>query len=162
METEIKLDKTYKTNFKLSGVDLFLTLFLFSFIIIFSVLGLSFISFIISILFFFKAYRIFLKFKNTPAFFKIKKSKSGSDFELFFYDSNKKLIVSDLLGFFIFFKGSNKIFEISHNKLRKNLLLVSDVNIRLFYQFLIDNNIKVKKFKKNYKFWEIVELILMK
>ena len=29
------------------------------------------------------------------------------------------------------------------------------------YQFLKENNIEIKKPKKTYKFWEIVELILM-
>jgi hypothetical protein len=161
MEIKIEIDKTYKTNFKVYRTDLFFMIFLFSLIILFSGLGFTTISFITTVLFFFRAFRIFLKFKNSPAYFKINLSNSNSDFEISFYDSNKQLIINDLLKSFIFYNKRSKIFEVSHDKLKKNLLLILNLDTNLMYQFLKENNIEIKKPKKTYKFWEIVELILM-
>ena len=157
----MELDKLYQLNVKVSRLKLFFSSLILLLIILFSFLGLTFISFILSILFFFRVYRVILKFKRKPAFFKIKKNETNNSNEISFYDSKQKLLIHDLLTNFIFYKKRNKIFEIEHMKLRKNICLTLEGNTNMIYNFVVKENLKMKNPRRIGSFWEIVELIFM-
>ena len=157
----MELDKLYQLDVKVSKLKIFFLSLILLLIILFSFLGLTFISFILSVLFFFRIYRIILKFKKSPNYFKIKKDESSNGYEISFFDSKQQFLINDLLDNFIFYEKRNKIFEIEHIKLKKNLCLILEGNSKKVYSFLLEENIKMKKPRRVGNFWEVIELIFM-
>lgn len=157
----MELNKLYELNEKKSKLNSFFLGVILLLMILFSSLGFTFVSFLLSILFFFRVYRTILRSKKMISFFRIEKSELNGDNKINFFDSRQKLIIQDVFVNFTFYEKKNKIFEIRHKKLKKNIFLPLEGNTTMIYNFIIEKKMEIKKSIEKPSFWEIVELIFM-
>lgn len=152
----MEIDKLYEVNKKNQPAGMVLITVFFLLIVLSSFLGLTFISFILTLFFAFTAYKFYIRFKRRISFVKLSHNNIIS-----FLSSEKKIVIEDIVENFTFFTKRKNIFEIEHNNLKKNINLINDENVQKFLNHLEKQfNIKFKKPNK-ISFWEVIELIFM-
>ena len=157
----IEFSKIYSVTSQISVFKKTLLFVTFILLLISNIYGCVIIGFLLSIYFFFNAYKMYVINRKGANYYLLENGASGDDISLMFYDRNTNVIISSDINNYVFYKEKGGVYELSHKQLEKNLFLLKNKNTDKLYSFLQNEGYDIKNAKGTLTFWDIIEILFM-